>query len=118
MDYAVREAVDLLDIELDLTGSAANDDKRYLNPQAISKRKKKHDYAMKPLFWSSFAYFLYRYFFRGACLEGTIGFVGTFLQGWWYRTLVDTIVFEVKENCGNDKDRIRTYLKNEYNISI
>lgn len=118
VDYAVREAVDLLDIELDLTGFAANDETRNLNDQAIKKRKMKHDYAVKPLFFRSFAYFIYRYLFKGAVLEGKMGFVGTFLQAWWYRTLVDTIILEIKRACGSDKELIKDYLKREYNIHI
>lgn len=118
IDYAIREAVDLLDIELNLTGYAINDSQKNLNRQAQQKRKKKHRYAQKPLFWRSFAYFLYRYIFKGACFEGSIGFIHSFIQGWWYRTLADTIVFEIKQKCGNDRKMICEYLKEEYNIVI
>lgn len=118
VNYAIREAVDLLDIELDLTGAAESDDNKQISAQAQKKRMKKHQYAKQPLFWRSFAYFCYRYFLKGACLDGKIGFLWTFLQGWWYRTLVDAKIFEIKRICGNDKDKIRSYLKAQYNISL
>ena len=118
VNYAIREAVDLLDIELDLTGAAETDNDKEISPQALAKRMKKHKYARQPLFWRSFAYFCYRYFLKGACLDGKVGFIWTFLQGWWYRTLVDAKVYEVKKACGEDKEKIRRYLEKEYGIRV
>ena len=118
VDYAIREAVDLLDIEMNLTGAAATDDGKQISRQAESKRKKKHSYAKKPLFWRSFAYFCYRYFIKGACLEGKEGFLWTFIQGWWYRTLVDGKVYEVMQACGDDKEKIASYIKENYGIDV
>lgn len=116
--YAIREAVDLLDIELDLTGSAATDEGRNINEQAQAKRMKKHKYARQPLFWRSFAYFCYRYFFKLGFLEGKEGFLWNFLQGWWYRTLVDAKIYEIKKACGNDKAKIKQHLKEHYGIEL
>ena len=118
VNYAIREAVDLLDIELDLTGAAESDNGKEISPQALAKRMKKHKYARQPLFWRSFAYFCYRYFLKGACLDGKVGFIWTFLQGWWYRTLVDAKVFEIKRQCGNDKEKIKALLRREYGIRL
>ena len=116
VNYAIREAVDLLDIEFDLTGAAETDGDKNISRQAQSKRMKKHKYARQPLFWRSFAYFCYRYFFRLGFMEGKEGFLWHFLQGWWYRTLVDAKVYEIKKTCGNDREKIRTLLKEEYGI--
>lgn len=118
VNYAIREAVDLLDIELDLTGAAETDENKQISEQARAKRMKKHQYAKQPLFWRSFAYFCYRYFLKGACLDGKIGFIWTFLQGWWYRTLVDAKVFEIKRVCGDNREKILYYLKEEYDIDL
>lgn len=118
VDYAIREAVDLLDMEFDLTGSALADKERNLNNQALKKRARKHSYSKKPLFWRSFAYFCYRYFLRGACLEGKEGFLWSFIQGWWYRTLVDAKVYEIKKKCDSDKSKIIEHLRKEYGIEL
>ena len=118
VDYAIREAVDLLDIEFDLTGAAATDEGKQISKQAEKKRLRKHRYAKQPLFWRSFAYFCYRFFLKGACLEGKEGFLWTFIQGWWYRTLVDAKVYEIKKACGCDKEKIKIYIKDNYNLSI
>lgn len=118
VNYAIREAVDLLDIELNLTGVAETDSDKEISPQALAKRMKKHKYAKQPLFWRSFAYFCYRYFLKGACLDGKIGFIWTFLQGWWYRMLVDAKVYEIKHHCGINKDEIISYIHDEYHIDV
>lgn len=114
--YAIREVVDLLDIEFDLTGSAKSDTRKLLSSESLAKRMKKHKYAKMPLFWRSFLYFIMRYIVRGGFLDGKEGFLWHFLQGWWYRTLVDAKIFEIKKTCGNDKEKIVTYLKEKYNI--
>lgn len=118
VDYAIREAVDLLDIEYDLTGTAKTDINKNISEQAIKKRAIKHKYAKQPLFWRSFFYFCYRYFLKGAYLDGKTGFIWTFLQGWWYRTLVDAKIFEIKLVCGSDKEKMKAYITDNYHISL
>ena len=71
-----------------------------------------------PLFLRAFFYFCLRYFIRGGFLDGKEGFLWHFLQGWWYRTLVDAKIFEIKKCCGNDKDKIKEYIKKNYNIEL
>lgn len=86
--YARREANELLS-----SSSEAADE--LLGAEAVRrKRKAKGWYNKLPLFWRAFAYFCYRYFFKLGFLDGKEGFLWHFLQGWWYRTLVDTIVLE------------------------
>jgi hypothetical protein len=116
--YAAREAAELLDIELNLTGSAEADQEKEMGAQAVGKRKKKYAYAKQPLFWRSFAYFIYRYLIRGGWRDGKEGFVFNFIQGWWYRALVDAIVCEIKRDCGNDKQKIGEYMKEKYQIVL
>lgn len=114
--YAVREAAELLDIEYNITGNDSGE--RHLSEKTLRKRKLKLKYAQKPLFWRSFAYFVYRYFFKLAFLEGKEGFLWTFMQGWWYRTLVDAKVYEIKKACGDDKEAIKKFLAEKYNIKL
>ena len=116
VNYAVREAVDLLNIEygfLDQESETSD-----LNRQAAHKRNRKGRYARSPLFWRSFAYFLYRYILRGGFLEGKEGFLWHFLQGWWYRTFVDAKVLEIKRACGGDPNKIAAYVEGKYHISL
>ena len=92
LNYAKREAAMLM--EKDAAGDGAKEIK---TTQAIqSKRAQKEWYARLPLFWRAFAYFCYRYFIRLGFLDGREGFLWHFLQGWWYRTMVDVILVENK----------------------
>lgn len=90
LNYAKREAAMLM--EKDAAGDGAKEIK---TSQAIqSKRAQKEWYARLPLFWRAFAYFCYRYFLRLGFLDGKEGFLWHFLQAWWYRTMVDTIIYQ------------------------
>lgn len=112
--YAIREAADLLDIEYNFTFNTKN----VLKGQAANLRSMKHKYARMPLFWRAFIYFFIRYFLKGGMFEGKVGFLWCFLQGWWYRTLVDALIYEIKQKTGGDKEKIRMLLKEEYNIFL
>lgn len=118
VNYAVREAADLLDIEYNITGAALTDGVKEISKQANGKRHKKHKYASLPLFWRAWAYFMYRYLIKGAFLEGKEGFLFSFLQGWWYRTLVDAKILELKRKSGGNPDEMKRILREEYNISF
>ncbi len=116
--YSIREAVDLLDIELNLSDYSDANPTPQLSEQAATKRQKKLKYVKLPLFWRSFAYFIYRYIFKLGFLEGKEGFLWHFLQGWWYRTLVDAKIFEIKKACGNNPEKIKEYILTNYQIKL
>ena len=114
--YASREAALLLDAEFRLTGTDAMPEDH--GEEVERKRAHKARYARMPLFWRAFGYFLYRYIFRLGFLDGKEGFLWDFMQGWWYRTLVDAKIFECKKACGNDREAIRGYIREKWGISI
>ncbi len=53
-----------------------------------------HLYARSPLFLRAFFYFFYRYVIRLGFLDGREGLIFHFLQGCWYRFLVDAKIYE------------------------
>lgn len=115
--YSIKEAIDLLDLEFNLLQK--NDTSEgVLSEHANNKRNLKKSYAKKPLFLRSFLYFVYRYFFKLGFLDGKEGFLWNFLQGWWYRTLVDAKIYEIKKACGNDKNKIIDYITSNYKIDL
>ena len=115
-NYASREAAILLDAECHLSDTSKLEKDH--GEEVEKKRAQKAKYAKMPLFWRAFGYFIYRYIVKGGWRDGKEGFLWDFLQGWWYRTLVDAKIFEVKKACGNDKEKIREFLKDNYNIDI
>lgn len=109
--YATREAIDLLLTEYNLLPQDS-----VVNSGAHSEaiRKKKLKYIKLPLFWRAFAFFILRYFFRLGFLDGKEGFLWHFLQGFWYRTLADAKVYEIKKKYNFNKEKIKNFLKENY----
>lgn len=109
--YATREAIDLLLTEYNLLPQDS-----IVNSGAHSEaiRKKKLKYIKLPLFWRAFAFFILRYFFRLGFLDGKEGFLWHFLQGFWYRTLADAKVFEIKKKYNFNEEKIKNFLKENY----
>jgi len=113
--YSIREAIDLLDMEYQILGNSHDNN---LDVQAKNKRNIKMKYVKSPLFLRSFIYFLYRYIIKLGFLDGKEGFLWHFLQGWWYRTLVDAKIFEIKKHCGSDSVKIKHYIFKNYGIKL
>lgn len=65
----------------------------------IEKRRfmKNNIFMIMPLFFRSFIYFNYRYFFRLGFLDGKEGLIFHFLQGCWFRFLVDAKIYETRK---------------------
>jgi glycosyltransferase involved in cell wall biosynthesis len=94
--YASREAVDLLNVEYGFMPHDSVASLRDGSQAGIKRWIKERLYARLPLGLRAFAYFLYRYIFRLGFLDGQAGAAFHFLQGFWYRHLVDAKVAEVK----------------------
>ncbi|MBV9597394.1 MAG: glycosyltransferase family 2 protein [Chloroflexi bacterium] len=54
-------------------------------------------YGRAPLFGRVLLYWFYRYVLRLGFLDGTEGLIFHFLQGWWYRWLIDSKLYEVRK---------------------
>jgi glycosyltransferase involved in cell wall biosynthesis len=94
--YADREVLDLLARE-----DAAGPDGARPGGQAGARRwMKTHVYGRVPLFVRPLLYFVYRYFFRLGFLDGREGLIFHFLQGFWYRFLVDAKLYEYRRGRG------------------
>ena len=113
--YATREAIDLLNNKYKfLPDSIECGD---LTHQAGYKRWiKENFYAHLPLGFRAFLFFLYRMIFRLGILDGRGGFVFHFLQGCWYRFLVDIKVREVEQRMhANGIDCVEA-IRQEFNV--
>lgn len=111
--YAIREMIDLLNIRYDFN-DAETVEPRFFGTQEQRKRYLKIQYASLPLFTRPLLYFVYRYFVKLGFLDGKKGLIWHFLQGLWYRFLVDTKIFEVYLKAGCDKEAIIEFFRTEY----
>ncbi|TSA44771.1 glycosyltransferase family 2 protein [bacterium] len=62
-----------------------------------SLNSKRVFYYRLPPFLRVFLYFFYRYFLRLGFLDGKAGLIFHFLQGFWYRFLVDAKIYELRK---------------------
>jgi hypothetical protein len=94
--YASREVIDLLNLDYHFMPreTVANLGKR----QQVGWKRwiKENIYARSPIGLRALLYFLYRYIFRLGFLDGREGTAFHFLQGFWYRYLVDMKYHEVR----------------------
>lgn len=120
-NYAVREMVELLNIKYQFFAA----DERLLkagNGTSQAKRKrflKEKVYAALSPGMRALFYFIFRYIIRFGFLDGYRGFLFHFMQGYWYRLLVDINMkeFEEKLNGDNSREKLLAVLKHDYNIS-
>ena len=84
----------------------------------IERRRwfKRNIFQRVPLFVRSFFYFFYRYFFKWGFLDGKEGLVFHVLQGFWFRFLVDSIIFEIKQEM--EHQSLEEILKQKYGFDL
>ncbi|OQX17599.1 MAG: glycosyl transferase [Desulfobulbaceae bacterium A2] len=94
--YASREAADLLNLEYRFMRADSVASLTCGNEPAIKRWIKEKIYVRLPAGLRALLYFLYRYVLRLGFLDGEIGLTFHFLQGFWYRYLVDAKLAEVR----------------------
>lgn len=94
--YASREAVDLLNLKFDFMPHDTVANLRGGKQAGVKRWLKEQVYARLPSGFRAFAYFFYRYVLRLGFLDGHAGTAFHFLQGFWYRYLVDAKIAEVQ----------------------
>lgn len=114
--YSILEALEMIHQELGLfeRENSANN----IGEIGLLVKKNKTLYSRMPLYWRAFFYFLYRYIVKRGFLDGIPGFLWNFLQGWWYRTVVDVKISEIKKECGTDIELIKLHVWNRHGIKI
>jgi glycosyltransferase involved in cell wall biosynthesis len=94
--YASLEAIEVLNRKYNFLGDSIVQKNR-LSIQATFRRTLKENLYLKlPSGLRAVIYFFYRYVLRGGFLDGTAGYYFHFLQGLWYRSLVDAKVKEIE----------------------
>lgn len=96
-NYATREAVDLLNLEYNFNDLNSIASINIMKKTELKRWFKEVIYARMPRGLRALSYFSYRYLFRFGFLDGKEGMSFHFLQGFWYRYLVDAKVDEIKK---------------------
>lgn len=116
-NYATREALDQLNKKYGLFDiEEAKNDSTFQSK--LKKILKNQVYEKMPKSIRAFLYFHYRYIFRLGFLDGHQGLIWHFLQGFWYRFLVDAKVYEIETKAKYKKENILKVLEDEYGFKI
>lgn len=117
-NYATKEAFETLNQIYQFKVMSDNIKPRVIGSQVSRKRWLKYKYAKLPLFIRPFIYFFYRYFLKFGFLDGVQGLIWHFLQGFWYRFLIDAKIYDIYRKSGKDKDEIFKVLIRDYGIKL
>lgn len=112
--YATREAIEVLNQKYHFLNVDQSVEKGGASFQAKIKRFiKEKVFNRIPFYISSFLYFIIRYFFQLGFLDGVAGVIYHFLQGFWYRFLVGSKVYELSQLIAGDSDPVKIRKKLE-----
>lgn len=118
-DYSTREAIDILNRKYQLMNSKNQDDalseKQYVNRK---RWYKDNLYLRAPMFIRCFLYFLFRFWLRFGFLDGKKGLVWHFLQGFWYRFLVDAKILQIEWMAKKENKTITTIIIEKYKVNL
>lgn len=113
--WAMFEAVEMLSAQ-----KQKGEVKGSLTGTPIERQRwlKNNVFQRSPMFTRSVVYFLYRYFFKMGFLDGTMGLIFHFLQGFWFRFLVDSVVFEMKTKMKQQHITLNELIEKEYDPKL
>ena len=107
--YATREMVDIMLHKICSKKSSKINSDTSLKIY-IKRLFKENVYNKLPYFFRPLMYFIFRYFFQFGFLDGARGFAYHFMQGFWYRALVDLKCLEVERllvGVDDENEKIR-----------
>jgi hypothetical protein len=117
-NYATREAIDLLNIRY---GFEPHMFKVLIDEKSQAGRKrwlKENVYSRLPTGLRAALYFSWRYLGQLGFLDGKAGLIFHFLQGFWYRFLVDIKVDELEERSAATGALIEQVIEDEYGFRV
>lgn len=118
-NYATREAIDILNLGYGFINYDETIPPRLFGRQEQRKRWiKEKIYANMPLFIRPILYFIYRYTIQLGFLDGKEGLIWHVLQGFWYRFLVDSKVYEIKRRARSEGKSAREVISEIYGIKF
>ncbi len=113
-NYASREMIDIVNQKYELFTTDESINHSDAVQAKIKRFVKEKIYNQLPIFVRPTLYFIYRYFLRLGFLDGKEGFAYHFMQGFWYRCLVDLKVLEAErllKGAGAKQDMIKRLSK-------
>jgi len=116
-NYARREAADALNLKYQL--AFTTDLTTAGSSQAHVKRAAKNSfYNRLPLGLRAFIYFIFRFVFQLGFFDHPKVWMFHFMQGLWYRLLVDVNIYEAQKAAAHDPERLKNIITKEWKIEF
>jgi glycosyltransferase involved in cell wall biosynthesis len=115
--YSTREVIEYLIFKHKLKEISSIAD-LFVGKTERKRWMKEKFYSRMPFFIRPFFYYLYRYIFKLGFLDGRAGLIFHFLQGFWYRFLVDAKIYQIESLAKKNKMSIPEIIKEHYGIDI
>lgn len=117
--YATREAIDLLNRRYCFFEEDSIEARAGSAVQSEQKRWMKNNvYYRMPRFLRAFLYFNYRYWLQRGFLDGRPGLIWHFLQGFWYRFLVDAKITQIEYLARTRNKSVKAVIEEEYGYAL
>lgn len=116
--YSNLEALELLNLEFKFMHGDSIACMLSRDKTRVKRWLKEKIYYVLPGGLRALIYFLYRYFIRLGFLDGRSGIVFHFMQGFWYRYLVDLKVAEVKKFMAESNSDAVLSIKQVLDINV
>lgn len=118
-DYATREAAEYLNQKYHFMDSVTDlKSKSFAKQTGVKRWYKNNLYYKMPPFLRAFLYFQFRFWIRLGFLDGKKGLVWHFLQGFWYRFLVDAKIVQIEWWARTTHKSIKDILREKYNVDL
>jgi glycosyltransferase involved in cell wall biosynthesis len=114
--YATREAIVLLEKKYGLITNQQESTGELKGQARVKRWLKDNVYTHLPLGWRALFFYIYRMIFRLGFLDGRTGITFHFLQGLWYRYLVDMKIAEVEARMKKDDVGCAEAIRREFSI--
>ena len=111
--WAVFEAVESI---VARRGTGEVEENYFGNPIEKTRWLKNNIFERLPLFLRAVFYWVYRYILKLGFLDGREGLIFHFLQGFWFRFLVDSITHEIE--LGLASKPLHEVVQEKYNVDI
>jgi glycosyltransferase involved in cell wall biosynthesis len=118
-NYARREAADLLNQKYGMFTQDTMEQSVSIKQASRKRFLKEKVYAKLPMGVRPMLYFKFRFFIQLGILDGPKGWLFHFLQGFWYRLMVDVNVWEFeKATEGMDSAQRAWYIRDKWGIEL
>ncbi|MHA8051122.1 glycosyltransferase family 2 protein [Aquirufa sp. ROCK-SH2] len=117
-NYARREAADAINLEYHLMETTKLEEKSGVKEAILKRVLKNKVYHHLPLGLRPLLYFFYRFVIRLGFLDHPKVWIFHFMQGLWYRLLVDITIYELKNLAKGDVEVMKEIILNDWRIKF